>query len=260
MFYESKNLLKANDLKIEQGKDLSFPLHLHGSFELITVTDGEMKVVVDGTDYLLTPGYSILVFPNQTHELITEKHSSHYLCIFSSELVRAYSKIYLSKVPKNNIFRLESFYISKLQQLTAETSICAVKGLLYSICGEFDSNAKYRERNTEKDGLLFQIFKFVENNHDAKCDLETLSVSLTYNYGYLSRYFKERTGISFTEYVNRYRITEACYLIGNTEKTFLSISCECGFDSLRSFNRNFIKIMGITPGDYKSKIEKINKP
>ena len=92
MFYESKNLLKANDLKIEQGKDLSFPLHLHGSFELITVTDGEMKVVVDGTDYLLTPGYSILVFPNQTHELITEKHSSHYLCIFSSELVRAYSK------------------------------------------------------------------------------------------------------------------------------------------------------------------------
>jgi AraC-like DNA-binding protein len=92
-----------------------------------------------------------------------------------------------------------------------------------------------------------------------KCDLETLSVSLTYNYGYLSRYFKERTGISFTEYVNRYRITEACYLIGNTEKTFLSISCECGFDSLRSFNRNFIKIMGITPGDYKAKIEKINK-
>ena len=41
MFYEAKNLLKANDIKIEQGKDLSFPMHLHGSFEVIIFTEGE---------------------------------------------------------------------------------------------------------------------------------------------------------------------------------------------------------------------------
>lgn len=253
MFYEAKNLLKANDLKIEQGNDLSFPLHLHGSFEFITVTEGEMKVTVDKTEYILKQGQALMIFPNQAHELMTETHSCHYLCIFSPDLVRAYSKACLSKVPKSNLFQIDSYYIEKLKKLKERSNISEIKGLLYSLCGEFDSNAEYRDRNTEKDGLLFQIFKFVENNYDAKCDLETLSASLTYNYGYLSRYFKERTGISFTEYVNRYRVTEACYLIGNTEKTCLSISCECGFESLRSFNRNFIKIMGITPGDYKAK-------
>ena len=228
MFYEAKNLLKANDLKIERGKDLSFPLHLHGSFEFITVTDGEMKVTVDKQEYILTSGQALMIFPNQAHEFLTESHSSHYLCIFSPDIVRAYSKVCLSKVPKSNLFSVDAFYIDKLKNLKENASVSEVKGLLYSVCGEFDKIAEYRERNTEKDGLLLQIFKFVENNYDSECDLAALSNELSYNYVYLSRYFKERTGISFTEYVTHYRVTEACYLIGNTEKTFLSIACECG--------------------------------
>ena len=256
MFYEAKNLLKADGLKIEQGKDLSFPTHLHGSFEFITVTEGELKVIVDSKCYVLTKGKALLIFPNQTHEFITEKHSSHYLCIFSPELVRAYSKSCISKVPISNIFSVDGFYVERLKALKEKANISEIKGLLYSLCGEFDSIAEYRERNTEKDGLLFDIFKFVQESYDSECDLEALSKALSYNYVYLSRYFKERTGISFTEYVCRYRVTEACYLIGNTEKTFLSISGECGFASLRSFNRNFAKIMGVTPGDYRAEIGK----
>ena len=256
MFYEAKNLLKANDMKIERGKDLSFPMHLHGSFEFITVTEGEMKVRVDNEEYLLESGKALMIFPNQAHEFLTEKHSSHYLCIFSPDLVRAYSKTCLSKVPKSNIFSVDDFYIKKLKSLKENASISEVKGLLYSLCGEFDATAEYRDRNSEKDGLLFQMFKFVEKNYDSDCDLKALANDFSYNYVYLSRYFKERAGISFTEYVSHYRVTEACYLIGNTEKTFLSIACECGFASLRSFNRNFVKIMGVTPGDYKTKLKK----
>jgi len=256
MFYEAKNLLKANDIKIEHGKDLSFPMHLHGSFELIAVTEGEMKVTVDKKDYLLTCGQALLVFPNQAHKLITENHSCHYLCIFSPELVRAYSKICLSKVPESNLFSIDRFYIDKLQALRENSNIAQIKGLLYALCGEFDAGAAYRDRNTERDGLLFEIFKFVENNYDSDCDLEALSKAITYDYVYLSRYFKERTGISFTEYVNRYRVTEACYLILNTQKTFSTISGECGFASLRSFNRNFVKIMGFPPCVYRAEIGK----
>ena len=133
MFYEAKNLLKANDIKIEQGKDLSFPMHLHGSFEVIIVTEGEMKVTVDKKEYLLTTSQALLVFPNQAHEIKTETHSCHYLCIFSTELVRAYSKICQSKVPESNLFPLDRFYIDKLQSLRGNSNISQIKGVLYSI-------------------------------------------------------------------------------------------------------------------------------
>lgn len=252
MFYESKNLLRADDLKVEHGQDFSFPLHLHGSFEFVTVTDGEMRVTVDGKDYSLTKGKALLIFPDQAHEFKTEYHSSHYLCIFSPSLVRAYYKSYLSKVPKCNLFYVAPFFVERLKCLEEHSSLSEIKGLLYSICGEFEAVSEYRERNEDKDGLLLRIFKFVEENYDGDCDLGALSGDLSYHYVYLSRYFKERTGISFTEYVRRYRVSEACYLIGNTTKSLLDISCECGFSSLRSFNRNFLEVMSLSPSEYRA--------
>lgn len=256
MFYETKNFLCADNLRIEHGQDFSFPLHLHGSFEFVTVSDGELKVTVDGTEYALTFGKGVLIFPNQAHAFKTEKNSRHSLCIFSPSLVRSYHKGCLSKVPKSNLFSVDNFYVERLKQLGEGSNISEIKGLLYSLCGEFDAAAVYRDRGAERDGLLLCIFNFVEENYQAECDLEALSRALGYNYVYLSRYFKERTGIRFTEYVNRYRVSEACYRIGSTEKSLLSIACECGFSSLRSFNRNFAEIMGTSPSAYRASIGK----
>ena len=252
MFYQAQNLLSANQLKIERGVNFSFPPHLHGSFELITVTEGRLTVAVDGTRYRLEKGYALLIFPNQVHEFIAEESSHHFLCIFSPSLVQAFSKVRLSQVPDSNLFSPDSFYLDKLQSLDEKAGVAEVKGLLYSLCGEFDKGAAYyAKRKKESDGLLPRIFHFVENNYGADCSLSALSSDTSYNYVYLSRYFKERTGIPYTEYVNRYRINQACYFIGNTEKNMLNIAFECGFDSLRSFNRNFARIMGITPGEYR---------
>lgn len=64
MFYLSKNSLDANLLRVETGTDISFPAHLHISFELIAAMDGVLHVTVDKKQYVLTPGKAELVFPN----------------------------------------------------------------------------------------------------------------------------------------------------------------------------------------------------
>ena len=251
MLYESQNLILTDGIKIERGDNFSFPAHLHGSFEFITLVSGEMQVKIDEKTYVLTRGKGVLIFPNQTHELITEGQSSHYLCIFSPDTVRAYAKQCAAKLPKNNLVEIDDFYLDKLISLSTQATVSAVKGLLYSLCAELDAITEYVDRDTGDHELLQSIFDFVEKNCASQCDLGALAESTTYNYVYLSRYFKERTGITFTEYVNRYRINQACYLLGNTDKTILSISEECGFESLRSFNRNFLAIVKNTPKKYR---------
>ena len=67
MLYESKNSLHSELFKIERGRDFNFPMHLHASFELITVSSGEMVITIDQTNYLLKSGNALLVFPNQLH-------------------------------------------------------------------------------------------------------------------------------------------------------------------------------------------------
>lgn len=255
MFYELQNSLRTDLIKTERGVDFSFPPHLHDSFELVVVTEGKMNIIVDSIEYCVEAGNAILIFPNQLHELITTEHSSHFLCIFSPTLVRAFSKMCLGKVPSQNVFQPDGFYIRRLMDINCANEIdtIEIKGILYSLCAEFNKSAEYTDQSTSKDGLLAKIFKFVEENYRGECTLNALSTSISYNYVYLSRFFKQCTKITFIDYVNRYRIDEACYLLKNSDNSVLQIAYECGFDSLRSFNRNFKKIMNLTPSEYQLK-------
>jgi len=253
MFYQSANSLGANLWKLERNENLNFPFHLHTSFEWITVTEGEMIITIDKIPYTLTSGDALLIFPDQVHSFETPVHSAHVLCIFSPKLVQAYTNSIRDKLPISNLFRPSRFYVDRLS-CDPPISEFEIKGLLYSICGEFDRGASYTERRRERDGLLSKIFLFVEANYNKDCTLEALARDTSYHYVYLSRYFKQCTGLSFTEYVNRYRIHEAGYILKNTEQTILQTAYDCGFDSLRSFNRNFKRVTGLTPQEYKERI------
>lgn len=253
MFYESENLLSVDEPKFECGLDFSFPPHLHGSFELVSVTEGEMRVTVDGKECTLKAGEAILVFPNQVHALSTESHSCHFLCIFSPKLVQAYSKVFLTKVPENACFTPSPFLLEELKNDRVRGNLLSLKGILYALCGEFDRTAVYKARENASETLLFRIFEFVETNFRGDASLSALSLHTSYHYVYLSKYFRECTGIPYAEYVSRYRVSEACYALQNTDRTILQTALDCGFDSLRSFNRNFKKIVGITPSEYRGR-------
>ncbi|MBQ8310335.1 MAG: AraC family transcriptional regulator [Clostridia bacterium] len=254
MFYESANSLLTDQWKIEHRVDFQFPLHLHSSFEWITLREGEMCVTVDGVLYRLRSGDALLIFPNQVHSFETPVHSAHSLCIFSSKLVQAYSKHVQNKIPQSNLFTPDRYSAERLiesARATVPMSEFQIKGLLYSLCGEFDRTATYVERHGERDELLAKIFRFVESNYDKDCSLEALAAHTNYHYVYLSRYFKQCTKLSYTDYVNRYRVNEAGYILKNTGQTVLQTAYNCGFESLRSFNRNFKRVTGITPMEYR---------
>ena len=252
MFYQSQHSFNADGVKFERNIDFNFPAHLHNNFEFITVTEGEIEVTVDRITYTLKSGDCLLVFPNQVHEFVTHEHSCHFLCIFSPKLVQAYSSSITDKIPVDNKFNVDLFYIHRLMELWEENNPLEIKGVLYSLCGVFDRKAEYRDKWEDRDQLLAKIFEFVEMNFAGECSLTELSEFTSYHYVYLSKYFKNCIGISFTDYVNRYRINEACYQLRNNSKhTILQIAFECGFDSLRSFNRNFKKFMGMTPSEYQ---------
>lgn len=253
MFYQAQNSLRADGLKIERGMDFSYPAHLHGDFECILITQGEMTVTVDRTPYRLTAGQALLIFPNQLHELATDQRSSHFLCIFSPKLVQAYGKIFLHKLPVSNAFVPSEELVKRLLSLQSEDSVLITKALLYLLCGEFDATAEYKDREGDRNALLPRIFRFVETHYQGDCSLGALAVETSYHYAYLSGYFKKGVGISYAEYVNRYRVSEACYLLQNSHQTILKTAMDCGFESLRSFNRNFKRIMGISPGEYRER-------
>lgn len=259
MLYQTQHSVIANEVTLESGTDLSFPSHIHNSFEIIIATEGEIEVIVSGTKYIAKENECVLVFPNQLHEIKAAKHAKHAILIFSPHLVKAYSNIFDTYIPISNHFHLDSLYVDKITKLNDKKSLVELKGLLYTLCSEFDKNATYVEYKGDAQNLLFKIFNFVSKNYKGDCSLYALAEETTYNYIYLSKHFSKSTGISYTEYVNHFRINEACYLLLNTRNTILSIAYECGYDCLRSFNRSFKSIIGTTPSKYRSQAQQAKK-
>lgn len=254
MFYQFQHFGISEYFCKEYGKNFNFPLHLHQSFEFITVISGEMQVCIDDKIYLLKKGESVLIFPHQLHS-ITSENSEHMLCIFSPELVKAYASKFLDKKPVQNTLRLDRYLINALDHLLDESSTFEKKGILYSICAEFYKTTEYTKRLSYDENLIQNIFEFVRGNFSGNCSLYDLAKKTGYSYSYLSRCFKKTTGISFNAYVNRYRINNACYLLNNTSYSVLECALESGYKSIRSFNRNFINILNVTPKEYKERIK-----
>jgi len=68
------------------------------------------------------------------------------------------------------------------------------------------------------------------------------------------RFFKDRTGKTFTGFVNELRIHKSCHLLRETDFSISQIAYQCGFQNLSYFNRAFRKYIQNTPKSYRKQI------
>jgi AraC-like DNA-binding protein len=74
--------------------------------------------------------------------------------------------------------------------------------------------------------------------------------------GAFSRFFKTRTGKTLPQYVNELRIGRACSRLVETDDKISDIALDCGFENLSGFNRQFQRIAGMTPKDYRREFQR----
>ena len=145
MFYQFQHFGVSEYFCREYGENFSFPVHLHQSFEFIYVMEGEMTVTVNNRCYELKKGEAVLVFPNQFHSIESSK-SRHMLCIFSPELIKAFSSKHKNQVPVENKVSVKSYIINELDNISENSSSVDKKAVLYPICSAFERQAVYTEK------------------------------------------------------------------------------------------------------------------
>ena len=253
MFYQAQHFGSSEYFFKDVGKDVSFPLHMHFSFEFIMVLEGNMTVQIGNDVYDLIEGEGVVIFPEQLHSLKSTQ-SKHLLIIFSADMVNAYYSRYLSEIPKNSRIRIPPYLLSLLSEIEKSSPMVKIKAVLYLICSILDESGEYISRNAVENNLLYTIFEFVEKNLEKDCSLEVLSQATGYNRSYLSRYFSKATGMSYVSFVNQRRISKACYMLKNSPKAVIECAYDCGYRSLRSFNRSFKTYTGTSPRAYRSNL------
>lgn len=67
-----------------------------------------------------------------------------------------------------------------------------------------------------------------------------------------SRWFRRTIDMTFSDYLNRVRVEECCRQLRFTDKRITVIARDCGFESFSSFNRQFRRLKGCTPSEWRS--------
>jgi AraC-like DNA-binding protein len=70
-----------------------------------------------------------------------------------------------------------------------------------------------------------------------------------------ARFFRKHSGQTLTSYIQHSRIGRACALLRDTHDSVLAIAYASGFQNLSNFNRTFKRLRGITPREYRARID-----
>jgi AraC-like DNA-binding protein len=94
------------------------------------------------------------------------------------------------------------------------------------------------------------IYEYIDANYHHKPDVNVVAAKVHLTTAAFCRYFKRQTNITFTDFVNQYRIERAKNMLiqgKNITETCYAI----GLESLSYFNKLFNKIVGENPSDFK---------
>ncbi len=117
-----------------------------------------------------------------------------------------------------------------------------------------------KETSTEKyfselKGRLLNLMEKKAIYTNPHLTLNEIAMQLGTNTYYVSKLINENFNMSYTDFVNRYRINAIIEEISNSkesDKTFLFYAHKMGFNSKSSFNRAFKKVTNQTPSEYFS--------
>lgn len=109
-------------------------------------------------------------------------------------------------------------------------------------------------RKTENALVIAPALNYIEENYMQQFTIEYLADLCHWSPTHFRRVFHDIMGTSPLDFVNNTRISKACHLLGTTEESVLDISEMVGFHSVSSFNRYFVKIMQMSPREYRKQI------
>lgn len=235
-FFETQNCLNVKCIP-----------HIHHRNEFICVTEGSVNVSLADRELTVGAKHALFLPSYCVHSYKSPDFSQSIILEFSPDVI-------IEKFSDNIILfplseQIEMLIKHELNVLHDKDNIFTKKAIIYALAAECSQSPKISFNiNT----TFSKALQFISENFREPLTLMMLAKNCNVNYTYLSRMFCKCMGMSFTQCLNNVRIHYTISLLLNTDKNISEIALECGFGSIRNFNRVFSKLMGCAPVEFKA--------
>ncbi len=125
-----------------------------------------------------------------------------------------------------------------------------IKASIAALASAANKLAVQQHITTGREERIVEIITYIQENY-RNVTLETLSETFHLSKPYLSKYIREKAGMTFQDVVKKARMKKARTLLRETEQTVETIAAEVGYENVEHFNRLFKKSYDITPMQYR---------
>lgn len=254
------------------------PFHFHDSYELILIVNsygklyGGNKILnfSSGDVFLFGPKFPHCFYNDKTFDT-SEEGMAHAIVIFFNEdfLGNEFFNSYEFKEIKRMLHKSKSgikvqkpdeIIRSLFLKITKEKKMDALLlllELLNNISKKENNllpiNIEIQDKTTIYDDAtkLDPVLAYIMSNFKESLDSKYAASLACLNEAAFCRYFKRRTGKTFSQFVNNVRITHSKDLLMGENIDITRICFESGFRNISYFNRQFKDIVGVTPVEFR---------
>jgi len=270
-----KNAMKDFYIKQMQDPTEAQKLHAHNYFQIYFVLQGRLIHHIKDGQAELNPGDAFILPPNVPHYIEIAENGVNFFALsflpefllpnenkMVTDFLQTLTTSPIEKIlprlvlPHRDILFAESMlqridFEFQSKNTGKETMIQASVLVLLTLFARiyFEEHAESITLELKKQTAL-HCMEYVENHFDEDLTLDEISRRFAMSRTAFCNVFSSVAGTSFREFLNQVRIQKACELLKSGEKA--SITAEkCGFADFSTFHRNFKKIMGLSPTQYR---------
>ncbi|GAB3950388.1 AraC family transcriptional regulator [Spirosoma harenae] len=205
---------------------LNFSYGIEGQYEEIVV---QMRDDFMGSDFLQRPELAFV------KRLFERSNTGLTFGVTTKQQVGPL----LEQLPEQSPFERFLTLLQVLQRLANATDV----ELLHANGVRFDLNPKEQER-------INRVCHYVEQHYTEIIDMQRVADLASLTVPAFCRYFKRMTHLTFTDFVNEYRVNQARQLL-HSARTVADVGFTVGFNNLSHFNKTFRAVTGQTPSAYR---------
>jgi AraC-like DNA-binding protein len=256
------------------------PMHWHSEFEINYVLEGSAEFTCEDKKFVSHKGDIIVIQPNVMHSIYPYGNSTQVYdtLVFSADVFgTSETDRYINECIKpliNGSIRVtthitpQHHYYCSLRT-TVENIFSCAKGdspqldmlmrsetirLFWLLETESQSFPIVYESNE----TIRVALEYISQNFNEKITIKQLADTVHLSQSYFMNQFQKFVGVSTGEYISQFRINQACRMLIDTSKNISEIAFDCGFYNLSNFNRQFHKVTGCSPTQYKKKLKSIH--
>lgn len=251
-------------------------LHFHNCFEIGRCLNGSGKICFRDYELPYEAGQFTLISPLEPHISVCSDQPSRWEYIFfdpniffdhSASTTALYQSFYLSQRPSVLISGEENPFLHqtlitlydefhKKEPLYTYT----LHSLLLVLLAEVNRLPDLSCRHSDDCGItpVRTALLYIYSHYMESVTVARLAEHCCLSESHFRRIFKKLIGISPLEYLQHYRIQRACHLILQDREPMNRIAERVGYQSLSSFNRQFLQYTGLSPSAWKK--EYLNSP